>query len=164
MFFAAHKTSLSCDDDPFLLFFLRPLARFVLKGFAKDGRDLTDKETKAFLSAADKDGDGKIGVDGKHQILLVGASRGHTSGQYECRERESDKRRQSVFTCCRLRFTTYSFTGCLLRLQPHCGFTLCFELILVDVFRLQHQCHYSYETLHLSFSVVCHFLRYRSKT
>ncbi|XP_006798150.1 parvalbumin 6 [Neolamprologus brichardi] len=39
--------------------------KFVLKGFAKDGRDLTDKETKAFLKAADKDGDGKIGVDGK---------------------------------------------------------------------------------------------------
>lgn len=37
--------------------------KFVLKGFAKDGRDLTDKETKAFLKAADKDGDGKIGVD-----------------------------------------------------------------------------------------------------
>ncbi|XP_029914771.1 parvalbumin 6 [Myripristis murdjan] len=37
--------------------------KFVLKGFAKDGRDLTDKETKAFLAAADKDGDGKIGVD-----------------------------------------------------------------------------------------------------
>lgn len=39
--------------------------RFVLKGFAKGGRDLTDKETKAFLKAADKDGDGKIGVEGK---------------------------------------------------------------------------------------------------
>ncbi|XP_061829817.1 parvalbumin 6 [Nerophis lumbriciformis] len=37
--------------------------KFVLKGFAKDGRDLTDKETKTFLHAADKDGDGKIGVD-----------------------------------------------------------------------------------------------------
>ncbi|KAG9264425.1 parvalbumin-7-like [Astyanax mexicanus] len=37
--------------------------KFVLKGFAADGRDLTDKETKAFLQAADKDGDGKIGVD-----------------------------------------------------------------------------------------------------
>ncbi|KAM6957086.1 parvalbumin 6 [Aplochiton taeniatus] len=37
--------------------------KFVLKGFATDGRDLTDKETKAFLNAADKDGDGKIGVD-----------------------------------------------------------------------------------------------------
>ncbi|TNN46823.1 Parvalbumin-7 [Liparis tanakae] len=37
--------------------------KFVLKGFAIDGRDLTDKETKEFLRAADKDGDGKIGVD-----------------------------------------------------------------------------------------------------
>ncbi|TMS14890.1 parvalbumin 6 [Larimichthys crocea] len=37
--------------------------KYVLKGFAKDGRDLTDKETKAFLTAADKDGDGKIGVE-----------------------------------------------------------------------------------------------------
>ncbi|XP_053708222.1 parvalbumin 6 [Synchiropus splendidus] len=37
--------------------------KFVLKGFAKNGRDLTDKETKSFLKAADKDGDGKIGVD-----------------------------------------------------------------------------------------------------
>lgn len=42
-----------------------PLCRFVLKGFATDGRDLTDKETKAFLKAADKDGDGKIGAEGK---------------------------------------------------------------------------------------------------
>lgn len=41
------------------------LSRFVLKGFATDGRDLTDKETKAFLQAADKDGDGKIGAEGK---------------------------------------------------------------------------------------------------
>ncbi|XP_008413890.1 parvalbumin-7-like [Poecilia reticulata] len=41
--------------------------KFVLKGFAKDGRDLTDKETKAFLKAADKDGDGKIGIDGKYK-------------------------------------------------------------------------------------------------
>lgn len=46
-------------SSPFLLF------RFVLKGFATDGRDLTDKETKAFLQAADKDGDGKIGAEGK---------------------------------------------------------------------------------------------------
>ncbi|XP_036421024.1 parvalbumin-7 [Colossoma macropomum] len=37
--------------------------KFVLKGFSKDGRDLTDQETKAFLAAADKDGDGKIGID-----------------------------------------------------------------------------------------------------
>uniref|UniRef100_A0A3P9KJS1 Parvalbumin n=1 Tax=Oryzias latipes TaxID=8090 RepID=A0A3P9KJS1_ORYLA len=44
--------------------------KFVLKGFAKDGRDLTDKETKAFLKAADKDGDGKIGVDGPESYTL----------------------------------------------------------------------------------------------
>ncbi|XP_029294406.1 parvalbumin 6 isoform X2 [Cottoperca gobio] len=37
--------------------------KFVLKGFASNGRDLTDKETKEFLRAADKDGDGKIGID-----------------------------------------------------------------------------------------------------
>ncbi|CAK6977140.1 parvalbumin-7 [Scomber scombrus] len=36
---------------------------FVLKGFSKEGRDLTDAETSAFLNAADKDGDGKIGID-----------------------------------------------------------------------------------------------------
>lgn len=42
--------------------------RFVLKGFSKDGRDLTDAETKAFLTAADKDGDGKIGIDGKRKV------------------------------------------------------------------------------------------------
>ena len=53
------------------------MARFVLKGFAKDGRDLTDKETKAFLKAADKDGDGKIGVDGKHEIALGSGLRSH---------------------------------------------------------------------------------------
>uniref|UniRef100_A0A672GI51 Parvalbumin n=2 Tax=Salarias fasciatus TaxID=181472 RepID=A0A672GI51_SALFA len=37
--------------------------KFVLKGFSKEGRDLTDAETRAFLIAADKDGDGKIGAD-----------------------------------------------------------------------------------------------------
>ncbi|XP_066563217.1 parvalbumin-7 [Amia ocellicauda] len=37
--------------------------KFVLKGFSKNGRDLTDAETKAFLKAGDKDGDGKIGID-----------------------------------------------------------------------------------------------------
>lgn len=37
--------------------------KFVLKGFSKEGRDLTDAETKEFLTAADKDGDGKIGID-----------------------------------------------------------------------------------------------------
>lgn len=39
--------------------------RYVLKGFSEEGRDLTDDETKAFLKAADKDGDGKIGIDGE---------------------------------------------------------------------------------------------------
>uniref|UniRef100_A0A8C1MRQ8 Parvalbumin n=2 Tax=Cyprinus carpio TaxID=7962 RepID=A0A8C1MRQ8_CYPCA len=39
--------------------------KFVFKHFATDGRDLSDKETKAFLQAADKDGDGKIGAEGK---------------------------------------------------------------------------------------------------
>uniref|UniRef100_A0A8C5AVY3 Parvalbumin n=1 Tax=Gadus morhua TaxID=8049 RepID=A0A8C5AVY3_GADMO len=38
--------------------------KFVLKGFSEEGRDLTDAETKKFLDAADKDGDGKIGMDG----------------------------------------------------------------------------------------------------
>ncbi|MBN3278695.1 PRV7 protein, partial [Polyodon spathula] len=39
--------------------------KHVLKGFDKNGRDLSDKETKTFLKAADKDGDGMIGIDGK---------------------------------------------------------------------------------------------------
>lgn len=45
--------------------------RFVLKGFSKDGRDLTDAETKAFLKAADKDGDGKIGIDGERKEHVI---------------------------------------------------------------------------------------------
>lgn len=44
----------------------------MLKGFSADGRDLTDKETKAFLAAADKDGDGKIGIDGERTSTLKG--------------------------------------------------------------------------------------------
>lgn len=45
-------------------FFSCLLLRFVLKGFTPEGRDLSDKETKALLAAGDKDGDGKIGADG----------------------------------------------------------------------------------------------------
>ncbi|XP_028672638.2 parvalbumin-7 [Erpetoichthys calabaricus] len=37
--------------------------KFVMKGFSKDGRDLSDAETKKFMKAGDKDGDGKIGID-----------------------------------------------------------------------------------------------------
>ncbi|XP_027523266.1 parvalbumin alpha isoform X1 [Corapipo altera] len=37
--------------------------KFVLKGFTPEGRDLSDKETKALLAAGDKDGDGKIGAE-----------------------------------------------------------------------------------------------------
>lgn len=55
-----------------------PLRRFVLKAFAADGRDLTDKETKAFLQAADKDGDGKIGAEGKMKGLKRNTKESHT--------------------------------------------------------------------------------------
>ncbi|CAB1416080.1 unnamed protein product [Pleuronectes platessa] len=43
--------------------------KYVLKGFSKEGRDLTDAETSEFLKAADKDGDGKIGID-EFEILV----------------------------------------------------------------------------------------------
>ena len=43
----------------------------MLKSFAEDGRDLTDAETKAFLNAADKDGDGKIGIDGERGGRMI---------------------------------------------------------------------------------------------
>ncbi|CAH6791126.1 Pvalb [Phodopus roborovskii] len=36
----------------------------ILKGFSSDARDLSAKETKTLMAAGDKDGDGKIGVEG----------------------------------------------------------------------------------------------------
>ncbi|XP_062990654.1 parvalbumin alpha-like [Elgaria multicarinata webbii] len=37
--------------------------RFLIRGFYPEGRVLTAKETKAMMAAADKDGDGKLGID-----------------------------------------------------------------------------------------------------
>ncbi|XP_075408750.1 parvalbumin alpha [Tenrec ecaudatus] len=36
----------------------------ILKGFTAGARDLSTKETKTLMAAGDKDGDGKIGVEG----------------------------------------------------------------------------------------------------
>lgn len=63
-----------CDVKPPNLFWF--CSRFVLKGFSSEGRDLTDKETQTFLSAADKDGDGKIGIDGETPVCVSMSAKG----------------------------------------------------------------------------------------
>uniref|UniRef100_A0A8C2I085 Parvalbumin n=1 Tax=Cyprinus carpio TaxID=7962 RepID=A0A8C2I085_CYPCA len=45
--------------------------KFFLQRFSAGARVLTDKETKAFLSAADDDSDGKIGVDGNCGFYII---------------------------------------------------------------------------------------------
>lgn len=74
------------------------LTRFVLKGFASYGRDLTDKETKVFLKAADKDGDGKIGIEGKRDtpFLELSCLKTHLIHQKLC----CQSAHALVLTCC----------------------------------------------------------------
>lgn len=43
-------------------------SRFFLQRFIPSARTLTDAETKSFISAADDDNDGKIGVDGWYLV------------------------------------------------------------------------------------------------
>lgn len=43
-------------------------SRFFLQRFIPSARTLTDAETKSFISAADDDSDGKIGVDGWYLV------------------------------------------------------------------------------------------------
>lgn len=45
--------------------------RFFLQRFTPSARVLTDKETKAFLVAADGDSDGRIGAAGRNIFLCV---------------------------------------------------------------------------------------------
>lgn len=54
---------------PFVPTNTKSLSRFFLQRFTPGARVLTDKETKAFLCAADDDGDGQIGVDGEWFLI-----------------------------------------------------------------------------------------------
>lgn len=45
--------------------------RFFLQRFVPNARTLTDAETKNFISAADDDSDGRIGVEGQYLISHI---------------------------------------------------------------------------------------------